>query len=92
MALENGQLAELADELTDDPKGLGYASMDDPTAAAKLNELGASGESGPVEPVDVDLLNREVTNNPAIDIVKSTADIMPPYTFTLFKEDVLLIK
>ena len=38
------QLVILGTELTADPKALGLPAMDDPTAAAKLNEIGASGE------------------------------------------------
>lgn len=39
------ELAILNTELTDDPKSLGLAGMDNPTAASKLNEIGASNES-----------------------------------------------
>jgi len=60
MALTDEQLAELHDELLNDPKELGYDGSDDPTCAELLNTRGLSNEEGPAEPVDVDLLNREV--------------------------------
>lgn len=60
MALTDEQLAELHDELINDPKELGYDGSDDPTCAELLNTRGLSNETGPAEPVDVDLLNREV--------------------------------
>lgn len=43
--MTEAELAELKIELTNDPKGLGLAVMDNPTAADKLNEIGASGET-----------------------------------------------
>ncbi len=39
--------ALLSSEFADDPKSLGLADMDNPTAAAKLNETGASSETVP---------------------------------------------
>lgn len=42
----------LKDELTTDPKGLGYAAMTDSEAADKLNQIGASGEKIGRETVD----------------------------------------
>lgn len=43
--MTEAELAILNTELTDDPKLLGLANMDNPAAAAKLNEIGASGET-----------------------------------------------
>lgn len=60
MALTNGQLADLAAELINDPKGLGYAGKDDPTCADLLNTSGLSSETGPTEPVSVEAVKREV--------------------------------
>ncbi len=43
--MTGAELAILNTELTDDPKTLGLVSMDNPTAAVKLNETGASSET-----------------------------------------------
>lgn len=42
--MTDAELAILNTELTTDPKTLGLVAMDNPTAADKLNEIGASGE------------------------------------------------
>lgn len=43
--MTDAQLGQLNTELTNDPKALGLTAMDNPTAAAKLNEIGASSET-----------------------------------------------
>ena len=51
--MTNVQLAALATELTDDPKGLGYAGKGDQECADMLNTAGLSSESLPNKAVEV---------------------------------------
>lgn len=60
MALSSEQLAELHDELINDPKQLGYDGKDDPTCAELLNTIGLSGEQLPNQSVPVTVVRYKV--------------------------------
>lgn len=58
--MNDAELELLKIELDADPKSLGLTAMDDPTAADKLNEIGASSEIVPRGVIDGQELQKAV--------------------------------